>query len=182
MSAQQKISWARKGARTKPVVRDLGRIIEIDHHGVTLRTSRRAFENLIHALQVGRFNQTRMGFRVVAEWLRSLIESGEIPYGGELPTEQQVMDLWHCARGTVRRAYEVLENEGLAIALHGRNRVVRYPEDHPVPRQFRIEPGPNRVARIARRLRELIVSGHFQYNTALPGMPALARLFVADED
>jgi len=57
--------------------------------------------------------------------LRHRITSGDLPPGADVPTEQDLMDQYGYARGTVRAALHQLTLEGLIGNGHGRGRTVR---------------------------------------------------------
>jgi GntR family transcriptional regulator len=57
----------------------------------------------------------------IADDLRADIESGELPPGSRLPSEQALAeDVYAVARGTIRRAVTALVEEGLLVSVHGR--------------------------------------------------------------
>ena len=55
----------------------------------------------------------------VAENLKFMIASGELPPGSPLPAERQLIDRFSISRTTVRQAYRILENVGLIECLPG---------------------------------------------------------------
>lgn len=170
-----------KADRTKPVVNDYGRTLLIEHRGTVLRVSRRAFKNLISAIQHGRFNYSRPGYKAIADWLRSLIASGEIPYGSRLPTEDAISQMWNgLHRKSIRRAYQILQNEGLCQVRHGHGRYVRYPDDHTIPAPFRVAHGPGKVDRVVQRIRDLVDNNFFPDGHELPAVPEIAKMFATD--
>jgi GntR family transcriptional regulator len=59
-------------------------------------------------------------YRQIAGWIRSRIESGELTPGRRLPSEQEIQQITGCARTTTRRAYRLLEREGIAYTVPGR--------------------------------------------------------------
>jgi GntR family transcriptional regulator len=63
-------------------------------------------------------------YRGIAEDLRRKIESGELGQGDQLPTEDQLMELYQASRNTVRGAIKDLVNLGLVDTLHGRGTFV----------------------------------------------------------
>jgi GntR family transcriptional regulator len=83
-------------------------------------------------------------FKQVADGLRSAILSGEFAPGGRLPSEQQLMNSYRVARGTIRDAVDLLRGEGLVRTEHGRGTFVR---DRPPVRRLAHD-------RFARRHRE----------------------------
>lgn len=64
-------------------------------------------------------------FKQIADQLRTAIQSGELPAGGRLPSEQALMDVHGVARGTIREAVGLLRSEGLVRTEHGRGTFVR---------------------------------------------------------
>ena len=54
------------------------------------------------------------------------IRSGSLPNGQKLPTVQEVSEALNVARGTVKRAYDELEHEGLIQKVQGRGTFVCY--------------------------------------------------------
>jgi len=58
-------------------------------------------------------------YRQLLEILRKQVISGEIPPGGQLPTEDALIERYGISRGTVRRAIDQLEAEKLIRKEHG---------------------------------------------------------------
>jgi DNA-binding LacI/PurR family transcriptional regulator len=56
--------------------------------------------------------------------LRRRIAEGALPSGAPLPGERELAELTGLARGTVRSALDLLQDEGLIICAHGRRRTV----------------------------------------------------------
>lgn len=54
------------------------------------------------------------------EHLRQQILSGEIKPGEKIPSENQLAEEYHVSRQTVRKALQILQNEGYIYAEHGR--------------------------------------------------------------
>ncbi|HEY1917260.1 MAG TPA: GntR family transcriptional regulator [Streptosporangiaceae bacterium] len=63
-------------------------------------------------------------YRQIADDLRHKIESGELKEGARLPTEDQLMELYHSSRNTVRGAIRELTTRGLVDTQHGRGTFV----------------------------------------------------------
>ena len=61
-----------------------------------------------------------VGYPEIADALRSMMASGELPPNQPLPSESQLMGTYGVARTTVRRALKVLSAEGLIEAQQGR--------------------------------------------------------------
>jgi DNA-binding GntR family transcriptional regulator len=57
--------------------------------------------------------------------LRARIESGKIGPGDPLPSETTLVQEYGIARGTIRRAIEVLRDDGLVVTVQGRGTYVR---------------------------------------------------------
>ena len=83
-------------------------------------------------------------FKQIADGLRSAILSGELAPGSRVPSEQQLMDAYGVARGTIRDAVGLLRSEGLVRTEHGRG---SYVQDRPPVRRLAHD-------RFARRHRE----------------------------
>jgi GntR family transcriptional regulator len=67
----------------------------------------------------------RVGYRAIADELREEIDSGKLPPGGRLPSENELMSRFDVEQPTARRALDVLKNEGLVIARRGAGTYVR---------------------------------------------------------
>lgn len=64
-------------------------------------------------------------YRQLASILREQIESGELAADQPVPSETTLVQRYGIARGTVRRAIEVLRDEGLVVTVQGRGSYVR---------------------------------------------------------
>jgi len=64
-------------------------------------------------------------YRRIAAELRDAIARGELPPGGQLPTEQELGDRYQVSRNTVRLALGLLANEGIISSTPGRGTFVR---------------------------------------------------------
>jgi GntR family transcriptional regulator len=64
-------------------------------------------------------------YRQVADILRVRIESGALQPDRPLPSETQLVQEYGIARGTARRAIEVLREAGLVITVQGRGTYVK---------------------------------------------------------
>jgi GntR family transcriptional regulator len=62
---------------------------------------------------------------VIAEDLRTKIESGELAPGAKLPSERELAQEYGTARNTAREAVRLLTEAGLVVAEHGRGSFVR---------------------------------------------------------
>ncbi|MGW6695572.1 GntR family transcriptional regulator [Rhodococcus sp. NPDC054953] len=58
-------------------------------------------------------------YRQIADDLRRRIESGEIPPGRRIPSMVELEQQWGVARDTLRKATQVLKNEGLVETVSG---------------------------------------------------------------
>ncbi len=61
--------------------------------------------------------------------IRSLIDTGQLPADGRLPTERELAAELGCGRRTVRRAFDALEAEGLVWRRQGKGTFVGQPPD-----------------------------------------------------
>lgn len=64
-------------------------------------------------------------YRQIAGHLRTAISSGTLHEGEQLPSEAELMDYYAVARGTVRSAIRVLQDEALVTSEHGKGVYVR---------------------------------------------------------
>lgn len=64
-------------------------------------------------------------YRQIADDLRARIESGELPPGATLPTQQELAAQYGVARMTARQAITALVNEGLVASQQGKGVTVR---------------------------------------------------------
>jgi len=64
-------------------------------------------------------------WRQLADILRAQIESGELPPGRMVPSETTLVQRYGLARGTVRKALDWLEDQGLVNRVTGRGTFVR---------------------------------------------------------
>ena len=63
-------------------------------------------------------------FRQLAEILRGMITSGEVPAGEALPSIPYLSQEYGIADGTVKKAIQVLKDEGLVIGVPGKGTFV----------------------------------------------------------
>ena len=64
-------------------------------------------------------------WRQLADILRAQIESGALPVGRVMPSESTLSQQHGLARGTVVKALDALEREGLVERIQGRGTFVR---------------------------------------------------------
>ncbi|MBV9450473.1 MAG: winged helix-turn-helix transcriptional regulator [Streptosporangiaceae bacterium] len=74
----------------------------------------------------------RPRYEQVAGVFRGRIRDGQIPLGEKLPNHDQVRAEFGVSLGTVKRAYAVLEEEGLIVTRQGQGAYVRYEPGTPV--------------------------------------------------
>ena len=65
-------------------------------------------------------------YRQLVDSIRAAVKKGELPGGYQLPTVQELTQQLGIARGTVKRAYDELEQLGLVEKMQGRGTFVRY--------------------------------------------------------
>ena len=64
-------------------------------------------------------------YRQLVDRTRAAVKQGLLENGAQLPTVQELADRLGVARGTVKRAYDQLEHEGLLEKVRGRGSFVR---------------------------------------------------------
>ncbi|WP_117209535.1 GntR family transcriptional regulator [Allorhizocola rhizosphaerae] len=108
-------------------------------------------------------------YTAIAEALRAKIAGGDWKPGSLLPSESALSAEYGVARNTVRRALDVLAEEGLVEALPGRGRVVADPggKADAVPR----------YQKIAMDLRRRMESGELRPGDALPSESELSDMY-----
>lgn len=85
----------------------------------------------------------------IAELMRDNIFSGEWPKDYKLKSETDLSELYNVSRGTIRKAIEILIDEGLLVRIHGRGTFVKT--------NILLEQSPN--GRIAGFSRDLLLRG-----------------------
>lgn len=108
-------------------------------------------------------------YRQIADDLRRLIESGELPSGAMLPSEMSLAEEWSVARGTARAALTILVEEGLVEVVPGQGRRVVGDAWQASPRTA--------WQRIARTLRDRLEAGEYGVSRPLPSEADLVAEF-----
>ena len=108
-------------------------------------------------------------YRRIAEDLRRLIETGELPSGAMLPSELSLAEERSVARGTARAALAVLVDEGLVEVVPGQGRRVVGDAQQLSPRTA--------WQRVARALRDRLKAGEFGAAGPLPSEAELGAEF-----
>jgi DNA-binding transcriptional MocR family regulator len=103
----------------------------------------------------------------LSNWLRERIVSGHIALGEKLPGEEALKSTWRVDRSVVRRAVQVLREEGLVVTRHGvgsfvvavptRHVAVLYPGDQ-VSARMPDEPERERLGLLSPGIPVLIVT------------------------
>lgn len=70
------------------------------------------------------FSEERPVYRQIAEQIRELIREGHLVPGERIPSELEMVEVYGCARGTVRQARALLEMEEWIQTRHGRGSFV----------------------------------------------------------
>ena len=65
-------------------------------------------------------------YQQLVDAIRAAVKGGKLTSGQQLPTVQEVSGMLHIARGTIKRAYDELEREGLVEKVQGRGTFVCY--------------------------------------------------------
>ncbi|MET9249426.1 winged helix-turn-helix domain-containing protein [Nonomuraea sp. NPDC003709] len=71
----------------------------------------------------------RAPYLQLADALRARIEAGEIPPGRKVPSQTELEEESGLSRNTVKKALDVLKNEGLLITAPGRGLFVTERDD-----------------------------------------------------
>jgi GntR family transcriptional regulator len=72
----------------------------------------------------------------VADDIRMKIESGEWAAGRQLPTLDELASTYHCSLAAVRKAVDLLKQQGIVVTIQGRGTFVR---ERPVARRHGME-------------------------------------------
>jgi DNA-binding GntR family transcriptional regulator len=64
-------------------------------------------------------------YEQLAAVLRQMIKSGELQRRDPVPSESQLQQQHGVSRGTVRRALDILRDEGLVVTIAGRGTFVK---------------------------------------------------------
>lgn len=64
-------------------------------------------------------------YEKITMWIREQISSGAFSPGSKLPTEMELMEKFNVSRQSVRRAIQVLVDEGLVHSVQGSGIYVR---------------------------------------------------------
>lgn len=120
-----------------------------------------------HAEEVSGLTRRR-AYQQIADAVRALITSGELPPGSMVPSEFALAEDYQVARGTVRSALAVLVDEGLIEVVPGQGRRVVGAGD---------KLGDTAWGRIAAALRERLTNGEFSADTPLPSEATLMAEF-----
>ena len=76
-------------------------------------------------------------YQQLVDRVRSDIKSGALPAGAQLPTVRELAEELGLARGTIKRAYDELEQAGLVEKVQGRGTFVSYRPERPESRKDR---------------------------------------------
>ncbi len=68
-------------------------------------------------------------YRQIVQQITSLIKQGQLKPGDKLPTERELASRFSIARGTVKKAYELMTKEGLIETTHGRGTFISSRQD-----------------------------------------------------
>ena len=63
--------------------------------------------------------QNEKVYFLVIEYIKSLVQKGELSFGGKLPSERKLMGTLGLSRNSVREALRSLENMGIVESRHG---------------------------------------------------------------
>lgn len=109
-------------------------------------------------------------YKVIAAAIRTRLTSGEFAPGAPLPSEAALAAEYGVARGTLRRALDLLVNEGLIMSMPGVGRVVASAGDAVTP------PVPL-YRQMAADLQRMIETNELRAGDALPSEASLAQRY-----
>ncbi|MEU6710057.1 GntR family transcriptional regulator [Nonomuraea sp. NPDC046802] len=107
-------------------------------------------------------------YQQVADEIRRRITSGEIPPGGQAPSEHQIEAEWGVSRITASKALKMLRDEGLLYVVRGRGTFVG-PESTPRT------PKETKPQRIAAEIVLRIKAGQLKPNLPIPSETTLMQ-------
>jgi GntR family transcriptional regulator len=67
--------------------------------------------------------------RQIADWIRGMIERGDIPPDRPVPSEESIRQETGAARTTARRAIRLLREEGWVYTVPGRGSYAKHPPE-----------------------------------------------------
>ncbi|WP_157253268.1 GntR family transcriptional regulator [Nonomuraea typhae] len=117
-------------------------------------------------------NLQRLGYTSIASHLRIRINSGSYEPGILLPSESALCREFDVKRTAVRRAFSLLEREGLIITIPAKGRMVR----------GGLCSTPHLYQQIARDLREQIRAGELTEECLIPSEANLRRRYSASRN
>ena len=94
-------------------------------------------------------------YQQLVDSIRVAIKRGALVYGEKLPTVQEISEELSIARGTIKRAYDELEREGLIEKVQGRGTFVCY---QPVNTGSRKEMAMAAIDKLLKELEEMGLS------------------------
>ncbi|MFF0864123.1 GntR family transcriptional regulator [Nonomuraea sp. NPDC003560] len=110
-------------------------------------------------------------YQQVAAEIRRRIESGEIPPGHAVPSEQEIEDEFDVSRITATKALRLLRSEGVVYLVPGRGTFVG-PEDAP-----RVSKATKPYERIAGEVAERIRAGELRPESPIPSEKTLMQQY-----
>ncbi|MEV6864051.1 GntR family transcriptional regulator [Streptosporangium subroseum] len=107
-------------------------------------------------------------YEIVAHSIRKQVASGSLGRNQQLPGEEALAEQFSVSKGTARQALQMLADEGLVTAVHGKGWFVGNAQT-PL----------TRADEIAHLIREQIISGNIPAGTQLAGENQLAQQYSA---
>lgn len=94
-------------------------------------------------------------YRQIADQILAAIKSGKLKAGDRLPPERVLASRLGVARGTVKKAYEILTNKGFVLAARGRGSVVAAGDAGRGEGNSRMEKATDQIMSLIKYLEEL---------------------------
>ena len=91
-------------------------------------------------------------YQQLVDYIHAQVKCGNVPVGTQLPTVRELADLLGVARGTVKRAYDELEQSGIVEKVQGRGTFVCY---HPIAPQSRKERAMQEIDALFEKLQQM---------------------------